>query len=92
MRCDGSIKGRFTTKRSLDSWEAGKISVNKAVAVCSKMRPCSDYLADVLYILEVILLIGPSIRLSQIIVSYVADIIILISGSTMGANTKVLYK
>ena len=89
MRCNGSMKGRFTSKRNLSSWDTGKTSVNEAVAVCSKMRPCAGQSADLLRSCKAIGLTGPSVGLRRFVVSRFADIAIPISGSAMGTNTKV---
>lgn len=84
------MKGRPVSKRNLPRRKTGKTSVNEAVAVCSKMRPCEGQSADVLHSLRAIELTGPSVGLRRIVISRFADIAVPITGSTMGSNTKAL--
>lgn len=84
------MKGRPVSKRNLPRRKTGKTSVNEAVAVCSKMRPCEGQSADVLHSLRAIELTGPSVGLRRIVISRFADIAVPIPGSTMGSNTKAL--
>ena len=84
------MKGRFIRKRNLASWKTGKTSINEAVALCSKMRPCAGKSADVLRNFRATELTGPSVGLRRIVVSRFADIAVPMPVSAMGPNTKAL--
>ncbi len=42
VRCNAFIKMWTFGEGLVDRWKSGKSSIDKAVAVCRKTRPCAD--------------------------------------------------
>lgn len=90
VRRNGSMEMRSFGEGLVNSWNFGKATIDKAVTISRKIRPCASLSVGLSGHWREGELTRPMIRLSRRVVSRIVNIAIPVPRPTIGPETKLL--